>query len=149
MGNRDNLCQALLPARHHGLEVAGERRLKGIARGQAGIALCRLPQAIDGEGELGVERLLDPERAVIVEDSDALDQWQVVRRASPRCPLYEGENAALGRAVAPGGEWVARRLRLGGWGGGERQSRRGEPTAGQGDDVVRHWCELPGAGSGW
>jgi hypothetical protein len=34
--------------------------------------LHQLLQAVDGEGELGVERLLDPERAVIVEDGDAL-----------------------------------------------------------------------------
>jgi hypothetical protein len=64
--------------------------------------------AIERELELEVERLLRPERAVVVEHRDALGRRDEARAALRRDGRDEREEALLGHTVVPGGERVGR-----------------------------------------
>ena len=59
------------------------------------------PHPVEGEGELGVRRLLGPERAVVVEGSDALGGRDKLRSASAGHIGHELHNGAFGCAVVP------------------------------------------------
>jgi hypothetical protein len=66
----------------------------------------RAPYPIDRKGNLDVDRLLAPERAVVVEDGDPLDWWHVVWRPVRRYGLDELENGSLPPPVIPRGQRV-------------------------------------------
>ena len=72
--------------------------------------------AVECEQELEVQRLLGPERAVIVEDGDAFGFRDEVRRAFLGHAFDEGDDGLLGLAVVPGRKLVG-------------ALRRGEPPA--------------------
>ncbi len=64
-------------------------------------------QAVDGEEQLVVRRLLGPERTVVVEDSNAVVRREVVGASLGGGALYEVDDRRLGRRVIPGCEWCA------------------------------------------
>ena len=87
---------------HVALEQRGERLLVlplGMLRGE------RL-HAVEREEELEIHRLLGPERAVVVEDRDALGGRDEVGRALLRHLLDEVDDRLLRRAVVPGRELI-------------------------------------------
>ena len=63
---------AFSPPRERALHVAGEERLEGLRGLPLGMLRRQRLHAVEREGELEVDRLLGPERAVVVEDGDAL-----------------------------------------------------------------------------
>ena len=98
---------------HHDLEdrrlAAGERVTK-IALPQRGEGLLRLPlrvrrrerlDAIQREGQLEVDRLLGPERAVVVEYGDPLAGWNEVWPVRLGHPGDEPHDRSLRRPVIP------------------------------------------------
>ena len=66
---------------------------------------------VEREHRLRVERMLDPERAVLIEGGDAILGRHEARAASSWSRLHEGEDRLLGRAVVPGRQRIIRRLR--------------------------------------
>ena len=101
--------QITLAEPRHRLAVAGEDCLEGLLPLPFGVRAGHRRDAIERKSRLGVERVLDPERAVLVEGGDA-----VLGRHEARAPLVgrrldEIQDGLLGRAVVPGGE----RCRLG------------------------------------
>ena len=58
--------------------------------------------AVEDEGELDVHRLLDPQRAVVVEGGDALIHRHEVRPALGGDTRDEGGDRLFRRAVVPG-----------------------------------------------
>jgi hypothetical protein len=80
-----------------------------------------LLDAVERELELEVERLLRPERAVVVEDGDALLLRDEARSAGACGAVDERDDRRARRAVVPGGQ------RLGG-------VRRGREAEDEGED---------------
>ena len=68
----DELDEALLAGRGERLHVAFEYRLERLRVFPLGMLRRQRLDAVEREGELDVHRLLGPERAVVVEDGDAL-----------------------------------------------------------------------------
>ena len=66
---------------------------------------------IEGERELRVDGLLDPERPVVVEGGDALRRGYEVWCAGLGHARHEGDDGALRRAVVPRRQWILRRRR--------------------------------------
>ena len=69
---RDQLEQALLAERGERLDVALEQRLEGLLCLPFGMLRRQRLDAVEREGDLEVDRLLGPQRAVVVEGGDAL-----------------------------------------------------------------------------
>ena len=80
--------------------------------------------AVEDEGELHIHRLLDPERAVIVEGRDALIDRHEVGPALRRDARDKVEDRSLGRPLVPGWQRVALRLRRRRPSNGARQRAR-------------------------
>ena len=78
---RHHLEQALLAHRGDGLDVALEQRLEGLPGLPFGVLRRQRLHAVDRERELEVDRLLGPQRAVVVEGGDALGMRHEVRAA--------------------------------------------------------------------
>ena len=68
---------------------------------------------IDHELELKVDRLLGPQRAVVVEGGDPLRRRHEILRAFRRHGVHEIDDRGLGRAVVPRRERILRRRRRG------------------------------------
>ena len=81
MRGGDDLQHALLAHGGDGLHVAGEHRLERLLGLPFRMLIGLLLHLVDGEDELVVQRLLDPQRAVIVESGDALLRLDEVRPA--------------------------------------------------------------------
>ena len=62
--------------------------------------------AVDHEKYLGVNRLLSPECAIVVESSDALLRRHIIRAAFVGHPPYKFDDGFLCCAVVPGGQSV-------------------------------------------
>jgi len=60
---------------------------------------CLYP--VNGEGELKINWLLSPERAVVIEGGDAFLRWNEIRRALFRYLFYELNNRFLGCGIVP------------------------------------------------
>ena len=111
MRHRDEFDQSLFAGSGQRLHVAVQHRLERLLglpfrmHGRHGL------DAVEREGELHVHRLLDPERAVIVEGRDALVERNEVRPALRRDARDEVEDRSLGRTVVPGRQRIALRLR--------------------------------------
>jgi hypothetical protein len=58
-------------------------------------------QAVEHEVKLDGQRLLAPERAVVVEGRDAFRHRHEIRRAWRRHPLDDGDDRLLGGTVVP------------------------------------------------
>ena len=133
MGGADDLFPILLGERLHGLLVAGEDRVVGRGRRPLGMVRGQRLDAVDGEDRLTVDRMLDPETAILIEGGDAiLDRDEPVvafigRRGD------EVEDRLSGRAVVPGGQRIVL--------GGDRRRRpqaRNDPGGRGGDDSAKN-----------
>ena len=69
--------------------------------------------AVEREGELGVHRMLDPQRAVIVEHGDALRLRHEIGRAFLGHLLDEGDDGRLRGGVVPRWQRIGLGLRRG------------------------------------
>ena len=95
------------------------------------------PDPVQREGDLEIDRLLGPERAVVVEDSDALGRRHEV---GPRHACDEVQERPLRRPLVPGGQGVG--LRTGGTdtrrgGGSQQHGKRNSP---EGPARSAHGC---------
>jgi len=61
---------------------------------------------VEGESKLKVQRLFRPERAVVVERSDAFFRHDVIRAAGARHARYKVDDPCFGRAIVPGGKRI-------------------------------------------
>ena len=117
MGGHHDLEERVLPARERGRVVAPEQRGEGLLLLPLRVLGRERLDAVDGEQELEVQGLLGPQRAVVVEDGDALGGWNEVRRADLVDPLHEVHDGLLGRSFVP------RRQRVLGMGRGRREDQ--------------------------
>ena len=62
--------------------------------------------AVEGEGELRVDRLFEPERAVIVEGGDAVFDRYVIAAFRLAYLGHEVDDGLLGGPVVPGGQGI-------------------------------------------
>ena len=107
MGHRDDFDQPLFAGSRQRLHVAVEHRRERLLGLPLRMHRCHGLHAVECEGQLHVHRLLDPERAVIVEGRDALVDRHEVRPALRRDARDEVEDRRFGRAVVPGRERIA------------------------------------------
>jgi hypothetical protein len=114
-GRDDQLVDALLAGGEDCFHIAFEDALEGLFCLPLGMLGGHLPDTVEGEDELGVERRLDPERAVVVEGGDAVGDGDEVRRALFGDALDEGDDGFFGSGIIPGGKRVLMDL-LGRWG---------------------------------
>ncbi len=97
------------------LQVAariGEEFAVGALRAQRGIGVGARARQVRDEQQLGA-RVLAPQRAVVVEDGDAVRRGDEGRAAHGGGVAHEAQDRLLGGTVAPGGQRVRR-------GGGRR-----------------------------
>jgi hypothetical protein len=97
------LDDALLARGRKARHVAGERRLKGLTLFPLGMLRSLRLHTIDGEGELKVDLLLGPQRAIVVEGGDALGNGHEVAASGRTDAGDEVEDSLLGRCLIPGG----------------------------------------------
>ena len=97
-----DLQHALLAHGGDGFHVAGKHRLEWFLVLPFRMLVGLLLHLVDGEHELVVDRLLDPQRAVIVERGDALGRRHVIGPALLGHPRDEIDDRLLGRPVVPG-----------------------------------------------
>ena len=120
--------------------VAGENGLEGLHLRQLLLGLHHCGDSIEAVGQLGVDRLLHPQRPILVEAGDAgFGRHEMGARLIGRFP-HEIEDRPLGRAVVPRSEGVGRGLRLrlrgqaGRQGPGDRQRRHAREQGAAADD---------------
>ena len=92
------LGDRLAVARHHRLERLDLREL--------GLRLDERRHALEAVHHLRVHRMLDPQRAVLVEGGDALGRRHELRAALRRRRLHELDDRLLRRAVVPRGQRI-------------------------------------------
>ncbi len=111
MRHRHELHQAFFAGRSHCLHVAVQHGLERLFGLPAGVLRRQLLDAIENEGELDVHRLLDPERAVIVEGCDALIFGHEVRTALGGHARHKLCDRVFHRTIVPGWQWIGLRQR--------------------------------------
>jgi hypothetical protein len=84
-----------------GLRIAGENSLEGFAVSQFRLLRDERPDAIEAIDDLRIDRVLDPERAVLIERGDALLRPQVAWARGVRCGAYEIEDRVFRGPVVP------------------------------------------------
>ena len=90
----------------HGRLVAGQDRLVGLLLLPLGVTRGERGDAVEGKEALTVVRLLDPERAVVVERGDAVSRRHELVAALLRHRSDEVEDCLLVGAIAPGGKGI-------------------------------------------
>ena len=80
MGNSDNLFEILDTESLHRLAIVRQDRLKRLDFAPLRMLRRQCNDLVDGEGYLCVDRLLNPEGAVVVERCDSLVQLDKIRR---------------------------------------------------------------------
>ena len=118
----------LLAFGEDGLVVVGENGFERLGRPPLGVVGRSRFNAVEGEDDLRVHWLLDPERAVVVERGDALLGENEVGASLVGDAGDEVDDRALGGAVVPGRE----RIVGAGVDGGQaqqRDARQHEPGA--------------------
>ena len=91
----DDLDQRRLSAGQHGLQVALEKRLERLLVLPFGMLRRQRLDAVEGERELDVDRLLAPQRAVVVEHGDALGDGHEVGAAFLASPARRSSMMAF------------------------------------------------------
>ena len=94
----DDLLDPRQPGRSERGHVALEHRLERLGRLPLRVLAGERPDAVEGERELDVERLLRPERPVVVEDGEALagGTW-----SGPASSVTASTNARMARFASP------------------------------------------------
>jgi len=131
VGDADDLDEAARADAGDGLRVAGEDGAEGFLRLPFRVLRGEGAHAVQREGELVVHGQLGPERAVIVEDAEALAGRDEIRAALGGGGGEEVEDGLAAGAVVPGGERRVGRLRRGGAGRRKRGEEGGEAAAGE------------------
>jgi hypothetical protein len=108
VGSRYDLEQPLLAGRRQRPRIALEHRLERLRVLPFRVLRRQRLDAVEREGKLEIDRLLGPQRAVVVERGDPLLGWDEVRPALLGHRLDEFDDRLLGRALVPG------RQRIGG-----------------------------------
>ena len=124
MRHRHQLDQSLFAGSGQRLHVAVQHRLERLLGLPFRMLRRQRLDAVEHEGELDVHRLLDPQRAVVVEGRDALIRRHEVGPALRRDARDEIGDRRLGRAVVPGRQRVGLRLRRRRWWSEARQRAR-------------------------
>jgi hypothetical protein len=110
MRDRHQLDQALFTGSRQSRHVAVEHGLEWLFGLPTRVLRRQLPDAVENEGELDIHRLLDPQRAVIVESRDTLIFGHEIRPAGDS--RNKVGDRTLRRAVIPGWQPVAAPLCL-------------------------------------
>jgi hypothetical protein len=92
------------------LAVARHYRLEWLDVRELGLCLDYRRHALEAVHHLRIHRMLDPQRAVLVERGDTLGRRHELRTSLGRRGLHEFDDRFLGRAVAPRGKRVGLRL---------------------------------------
>ncbi len=109
MRHDHHFSESCLTAGERCCHVAGEDRLERLMLSPFRVLGRHRFDAVEHEHALKVERLLRPERAVVVEGRDAIARRHVVLAARIGDGVHEIDDARLRLAVIPGREY--RRLR--------------------------------------
>jgi hypothetical protein len=96
MGRHHELKDPFLARGGEGFHVTVERGLEGLEVLPLGMIRRHRLDPIDGEQELEVERLLGPQRSVVVEDGDALGLGHEVGACRVGHPVHEVEDRVPG-----------------------------------------------------
>jgi hypothetical protein len=110
------LSKPLRTARGGSAEIAGDGGPEERILQPSRILRRQGADAVENEQELGVGRLLHPERAIIVEDGGALRSAHEIRSALGRDGGDEVEQRALRQTIATGGKRIGAGLCKGGRG---------------------------------
>jgi hypothetical protein len=105
---REQLENAVLAARERALNVAREHGLEGLAVGPVRVLRRERAHAVERERELHVDRLLGPERAVVVERRDALGRGHEVRSGRGDARDEADDRIPRGSGI-PRGQRIGRR----------------------------------------
>jgi hypothetical protein len=100
------LKQSLHPGCPQRLVVVFKHSLKRLGSAPLRVLAGDRLDTVEGEGELDIERLLGPERPVVVEGGDALRWRHEIRSALLRHAGNKVEDRGFRRAVVPGGEAI-------------------------------------------
>jgi len=101
MGDEDDLGPVAFGEMCQCRQIVGEHRLEWVARLPLRMLRRHFVDAVEREKRLGIHRMLDPQRAVLVERGDAVLRRHIVRvRPIGRC-FDEIEDRLLRRAVIP------------------------------------------------
>jgi hypothetical protein len=92
--------------------------------GQFGLGLDQRRYALEDVHHLRIHRVLDPQRAVLVEGGDALGGRHELRAALRRGLFTKVDDRLLGRAVVPGRQRVGLRLGMHAQGEQRRQCQK-------------------------
>jgi len=118
MAHRHDLHEALLTRSEQRLLVARKHSCEGLLLFPFWMLRRERLYPVNGEGELEINRLLGPERAVVVESRDALLWLNEIRRTFLCDTLDKGNDSFLRRGVVP--EWQ----RVLGIGNGNRREKQ-------------------------
>ena len=129
MCRRHDLHQALLAGRRHRLHVVFQQPLERLLRLPFGVFGREGLDAVEGERDLEVHRLLGPQRAVVVEHGDAVGGCDEAGRTGRRHVGDEPDDRRLRRALVP-------RCELGVCRGGQCKRER------EGDRAVNAHCSM-------
>ena len=101
MGGADDLQQTLHARRGEGLVIIFQYRFERLG-GFPFWVLCRgALDLVEGKQQFEVRRLFAPQRAVVVEHSDALGRFDEILAALVGYGLYELDDALFRGAVVP------------------------------------------------
>ena len=111
VGRRHDLEKAFLAERRQCLEVALEHRLERLGVAPLRVLRRERLHPVHRERDLEIDRLLGPERAVVVEGRDALLDRDEIRPALLGHALDERDDRLLRRALVPGRQRIGLRER--------------------------------------
>jgi hypothetical protein len=107
MRGQDNLHESLHSRGPDRLHVAFQQRLERLFRLPLRVFRRQFLHPIEGEQDLRVHGVFDPQRAVIVEGGNTRLGRDIVRTALLRHVLDKLHEGLLGFAVIPGGQRIA------------------------------------------
>ena len=102
----EDFADRLFAASQRAIDVALEQGSKRLLVFPLRMQRRERLDTIERKEKLEVERLLAPERAVVVEGGDALGGGHEVRRSFARHALDKRDDRLPGRAVVPGGQGI-------------------------------------------
>jgi hypothetical protein len=104
MGGEGQLIERLQAEAEQRIVVVFEDRLEGLTFGHRRVLGRKFLDPVEGEKELSLKRLLAAERAVIVENRDALGWRRKLASSFVRHARDKVEDRGFRRAVVPGGK---------------------------------------------
>jgi len=99
--DRDDFENSSLSAGERTFEVTLEQRGKRLLVPPLRMLGGQYLYAVESEGKLEIDRLLRPQRAVIVEGSNPFGRWYQVGRTLLGHAFDEGDDGLLGRRIVP------------------------------------------------